>query len=97
MKIALTYDRYDDDYSPPDLSALAGTVTAADYSSGGDVLTLTYADGRKVTITLHQCRTHSCDDTCMVVEVPEQGHAFSASYGNRDYCQTCGAPREGHP
>jgi hypothetical protein len=68
VKIALSYDRYDDEQTSPDLSALIGVVQSAEYHAGKDVLTLTYADGRKVTITLHQCKTHACDETCMVVD-----------------------------
>ena len=71
MKIALIYDWRDEDASgptPDDLSLFAGQVVRTEYLSYSDQLVLTYADGRTVTVTLHQCKTHSCDDTCMVVE-----------------------------
>lgn len=72
MKIALTYDwRYGLDENPPDLSALRGQVVAAEYRPNSDVLILNYADGRSATVALVQCKTHQCDETCMVVEVLE--------------------------
>lgn len=49
-------------------SYFRGEVTDASYSVGGDVLTLVYRDGRTVRIRLQQCKTHACDQTCMILE-----------------------------
>lgn len=69
-KIALSVNWRDDfpgayDF---DLSALLGQVTKAEFSVWSDTLRLTYADGRTLDIHLHQCRTHACDETCMVID-----------------------------
>lgn len=67
-KIALTRDwRDDDDNQPFDLSMFVGAITSVEYSDGRQRLLFRYADGRAVSITLAQCSTHRCDDTCMVV------------------------------
>lgn len=70
--VALTYDWRDEDGplapSSHDLAMLKGEVVSATYNVSRDALVLVYADERIVTVTLHQCKSHACDETCMVVE-----------------------------
>lgn len=72
MKIALGLDWRDAEDSGPDPAAIVraftGRVRHAEYRAGSDVLVLEYEDGRTVSVTLAQCRTHTCDNTLMIVD-----------------------------